>query len=192
MKNFISSIFIILVATIFVAIMPTEAEAMIYEDTIRLHILANSDSEYDQAIKLSLRDKILEKYGSMLANETTKDDAECIIISKAEEIKAYADDYLAEYGYSCEISLEEEWYDTRYYDGFALPKGYYTSLVIKIGEGEGKNWWCVMYPPMCLGLSTSKVQYSPNERDLILGKYNVKFKILEFISEGTQKKRIAG
>lgn len=192
MKRFISSIFAILVATVLVCALPTEAEAMIYEDTIRLHILANSDSGEDQAVKLALRDAILEEYGSLLAKESAKDGAERILAENIENIEAFANDFLKEVGYSAVATLTEEWYDTRYYEDFTLPKGYYTSLVIKIGEGEGKNWWCVMYPPMCLGLSTSSREYTQSEKNLILGKYNVKFKILELVSEQTQKKRLGG
>ena len=192
MKGFISSIFAILVATVLVCALPTEAEAMIYEDTIRLHILANSDSGEDQAVKLALRDAILEEYGSLLAKESAKDGAERILAENIENIEAFANDFLEEVGYSAVATLTEEWYDTRYYEDFTLPKGYYTSLVIKIGEGEGKNWWCVMYPPMCLGLSTSSAEYTQSEKNLILGKYNVKFKILELVSEQTQKKRLGG
>ena len=88
------------------------------------------------------------------------------------------------------IKLGEEWYETRDYDGFSLPCGYYTSLRILIGEGEGKNWWCVMYPPLCTELASESapaddglIDYTKEEMILISsGKYNIKFKILEDLS----------
>ena len=69
------------------------------------------------------------------------------------------------------------------YENFTLPCGYYTSLRILIGEGEGKNWWCVMFPPLCLDVAVAESKYTPEEEILISKKYNVKFKILELVSE---------
>ena len=108
------------------------------------------------------------------------------------EIEKYAEDIIkaAGYGYEVNIKLGEEWYETRDYDGFSLPCGYYTSLRILIGEGEGKNWWCVMYPPLCTELASESapaddglIDYTKEEMILISsGKYNIKFKILEDLS----------
>lgn len=183
--------FTILLATLLIAVMPTENEAYIYEDTVRLHILASSDSRDDQELKLRIRDRILEKYGSQLKNAESVSDAEKKIRSLLPIIEADAEKWVKELGfnYPVEASLSEEWYETREYEDFSLPAGRYRSLIIRIGSGKGKNWWCVMYPPMCLDIATEDartddefIDYTKEEIKLISGDYNVKFKILEDLS----------
>ena len=185
MKKIFAPTLLLLLCTLFIAIIPTEAEGAIYEDTVRLHILANSDSEEDQTVKLKLRDAVLTKYGKTLSLFESAENAEAELSLLLPEIKDYSDGVLENLGYDGEtsVTLTEEWYDTREYEGFTLPCGYYKSLRIIIGEGEGKNWWCVMFPPLCLDVATSESKYTPNEELLITKKYNVKFKILELVSE---------
>lgn len=185
MKKILMPTIMILLATVFLAVMPTEAECAIYEDTVRLHILANSDSDEDQNLKLALRDAVLSEYGEELSVFRDAEDAERNLYRKLAEIEEFSEKKISALGYDYDVSvsLSEEWYDTRHYESFSLPKGYYSSLQIKIGEAEGKNWWCVMYPPLCLDASLAKGGYSDAENALVTKKYNVKFKILELISE---------
>ena len=183
---------VMLIATLLIAALPTEAEAKIYEDTVRLHILAESDSDSDQALKLCLRDRILEKYGTRLASAENKGEAEGLARELLGEIERDALTWIRELGYSygVEVSLSEEWYETREYEDFTLPAGVYTSLRVIIGEGAGKNWWCVMYPPLCIDIATedaprddATIDYTDEEIGLITEDgYIVKFKILEIIS----------
>ena len=192
MKNLLINAITLLVATMLIAVMPTEREAVIYEDTVRLHILACSDSEEDQRIKLDLRDRILEKYADELSKSGSADDAKERIYALLGNIEYDANRWMREMGadYKVKASLGNEWYETRDYGEFSLPAGYYTSLILKIGNGEGKNWWCVMYPPLCLELATESapaddmvIDYTKEEINLISsGKYNIKFKILEEFS----------
>jgi stage II sporulation protein R len=192
MKKLIRNSIYVLVITLLLSAIPTDAEASIYGDTIRLHILANSDSEEDQALKISVRDALLLKYGEALRLAGSFDSAKELMNSLIEEIEKYAEGIIRDMGYSypVEAILSEEWYETRDYDDFSLPCGYYTSLRILIGEGEGKNWWCVMYPPLCTELASEAapsddgvIDYTKEELILISrGKYNVKFKILEDLS----------
>jgi len=181
-----------LFSTLIIAAMPTEAEAAIYEDTIRLHILAASDSKEDQNLKLELRDELLKKYGNELEAsadiESAKEKIEALIPEiesfMANEIKARG------FSYPVKVTLTEEWYDTRNYEEFTLPSGNYTSLRVIIDDGDGQNWWCVMFPPLCLDIATEKApaddaikNYSKEEISLITSeKYTVKFKILELLS----------
>ncbi len=191
--NLILNTLIILVATLIIAVTPTEKEGAIYNDTVRLHILANSDSEADQSLKIKIRDRILEKYGKELKMARSKSDAEKAILSLTESIRLDTNEWIREYGeeYTARVELGEEWYETREYKDFTLPCGYYTSLRIMLGEAEGQNWWCVMYPPLCLELATEDapdddaiVGYTKEESALIKkGQYNIKFKILELLSE---------
>lgn len=185
MKKAIIPLFVILITTIFISAMPTEADAAIYEDTVRLHILANSDTAKDQELKLKLRDEILAAFGKSLSVFESVDEAKEELSEKISEIKEFADGKIGElgYDYTCEVTLTREWYDTRDYGDYSLPCGYYTSLRVIIGEGEGKNWWCIMFPPLCLDASLSTPKYTEEEEVLISKKYNVKFKLLELISE---------
>ena len=186
-KNPIVPILMILFSVLIFAVMPTEAEGAIYEDTVRLHILANSDSEADQSLKLEIRDKILEKYGVLLSGCHSKEEAEAVANTITEDIKRDCETWIKECGYTYGATVEvgTEWYETRVYENFTLPSGYYTSVRVLLGEGEGQNWWCVMFPPMCLDIATeSAPSYSESEEDMIrLGEYSVKFKILETVSD---------
>ena len=193
----LSNTLLTLVLTMAVAIIPTEKYAAIYDDTLRLHILANSDSEVDQAIKYEIRDRILEKYGEALDDAKSFEDAEARIGSITPAIESDVDAWLEEagYDYTSEVTLGVEWYDTREYEDFSLPRGYYTSLRVMLGEAEGQNWWCVMYPPLCLDVATEDAPfddaisgYSKEEYILISEKrYNVKFKMLEVFSDAFSK-----
>ena len=179
---------LVLFVTLVIAAVPTEAEAAIYEDTVRLHILANSDSENDQELKLAVRDRILEEFSKELSPLADIDEAESKIKKLLPEIEMTAKAQIEECGYDYSVTAEliDEWYQTRDYGEFSLPAGYYSSLVIRIGEAEGKNWWCVMFPPMCTEIATSDKgsSYTDAEKGLIAGgKYRLKFKTLELINE---------
>ena len=183
--KFLSAVLIILCVTLVAAAIPTDAEAAIYGDTVRLHIRARSDSERDQAVKLTIRDKILEKY-AYTPTPCSKNEAEAMIYARLSEIEDDVNLWLEESGceYGCEVRLTEEWFDTRDYGEYSLPAGVYTSLTIELGGGEGQNWWCVMYPPMCKEVAVGKVSaYTGEEARLIYGgRYAVKFKLLELAS----------
>ena len=113
------------------------------------------------------------------------------------EIEGDARVWIGELGYNYDVkaSLSVEWYETREYEDFTLPAGYYSSLRIIIGEGKGQNWWCVMYPPLCMEMASESaprddgvIDYSKEEIRLITsGKYQVKFKILEELSRAFEK-----
>ena len=192
MKRITMYSLLILCVTLIIAVIPTEAEGAIYEDTVRLHILANSNSDNDQELKLKIRDDILSNFSEELNGYSSTEDAKAHLSALLPEIESFAEEKTKEYGYSYEVkaTLSEEWYDTREYEDFTLPKGYYTSLRIIIGDGEGKNWWCVMYPPLCLDMATETApaddaikKYNENEYVLISKNgYNAKFKVLELVS----------
>ena len=192
MKRLSTTAIYLLIVTMLLAIMPTDAEARIYEDTIRLHILANSNSTEDQNLKIEIRDRLLTEYGNNLKELGTKDEAESVIQDLLPKITDSVNLWISELGfnYKAEAVIGVEWYETRDYGDFSLPCGYYTSLRIMIGEADGNNWWCVMYPPLCLELATESapaddglIDYTNEEIRLIKGgRYNVKFKILEEVS----------
>lgn len=121
-------------------------------ELIRLHVVANSDSEEDQAIKLRVRDAVVESLQTAMADVTDIDQARTYIRENLPKIQQTANEALKALG--CEdtavATLDEEIFDTRYYDTFTLPAGVYEALRITIGEGEGKNWWCVVFPTLCV------------------------------------------
>ena len=188
----------LLIAALMIAVMPTDAQAAVYDDTVRLHILANSDSDEDQALKYEIRDEVLDEYGGRLSSISSANEAEQTLSGVLDEIELFCEEQIRMRGYSynVEVSIGKEWYDTREYEDFTLPKGIYTSLRIIIGEGEGRNWWCVMYPPLCLDAATESApvddavkKYTDEEFTLITsGGYNVKFKMLELISDAFSQK----
>ena len=187
----------LLIVTMVIGVMPTDAEGEIYDDTLRLHILANSDQSKDQKLKLEIRDRILLKYGKMLKGGESITEAKESVEQLLPEIEEDARVWIGELGYNYNVkaSLSVEWYETREYEDFTLPAGYYSSLRIIIGEGKGQNWWCVMYPPLCMEMASESaprddgvIDYSKEEIRLITsGKYQVKFKILEELSRAFEK-----
>ncbi|MBQ3040184.1 MAG: stage II sporulation protein R [Clostridia bacterium] len=182
---------LISMATFFVlnAVIPTKAECEIYDSCVRLHILANSDSEKDQSLKLKVRDKMLEKISSYELK--SKGEALSKIEDDKDELIEIAKEVIKENGEEYDVDLEigVEKYPTRYYEDFSLPAGKYTSVIVKIGEAEGENWWCVLYPPLCTSAAIKAdkdacidVGLTKDQYNLITqssGKYKVKFKILE-------------
>lgn len=120
---------------------------------VRLHVVANSDSEEDQRIKLQVRDAVLESLSRELENVTDPELAKQYIRENLPRIARAANETLAMLGCpeDARVSLEEMYFDTRHYDTFSLPAGIYQALRITIGAGAGKNWWCVVYPDFCIG-----------------------------------------
>ena len=181
----------LLAVTFMVSVFPTEEDYKVYEDTLRLHILANSDSRVDQDLKIGVRDLILEKLGGELEGEEAIESALEITEEILTEIKDMADEFLNESGvdYSAVVTLAKEWYETKDYKDFTLPRGYYSSLVISLGDGEGQNWWCVLFPPMCTDLASENGGDEDGEVYQIgKDKYSIKFKTMEIIADLFKKK----
>ena len=116
-------------------------------DVIRIHVLANSDSAEDQAVKLQVRDAVLSKVAEVTEGCADRKSAAAAMIAHAEELGSIA---ASTAGTSASVLLAPEVYETRRYGGFALPAGEYLSLQIRLGEAAGKNWWCVAFPMVCL------------------------------------------
>lgn len=160
-------------------------------DVLRLHVLANSDSEADQSLKLEVRDAVLAQAEYCLEGVTSREEAEQRLTEQLRPLAEAGAEVVAEAGYSypVTVSLEETWFPTKEYEDFALPAGTYTALRVVIGEGAGQNWWCVVFPPLCLGAVSESVEstaamagLSEGEISLITGEdegYVVKFKLLE-------------
>ena len=122
------------------------------DEVLRLHILANSDSDEDQQLKYDLRDYILSSFGEVFSDCTDFEDSVKIAKLYKNDIEKAANEFVRSKGYSYEVKCEVEknYFTTRKYENYTLPAGEYTSVRLLIGNAEGKNWWCVMFPPLCL------------------------------------------
>ena len=118
---------------------------------IRLHILARSDAPADQSLKLQVRDRVLQETAPLLSGVRSRADAETVLREHLPQLADAARNALDASGCPCPVTLElrETEFPTRYYDAFALPAGRYLSLRVLIGDGAGRNWWCVAFPPLC-------------------------------------------
>ena len=176
----------------------TASAGTVKEDVVRLHILANSNSEIDQAVKSEVRDALLKTNASILSDNVTKENAKEHFEKSKDILLKTAEETLKENGfdYDVKITLQEEYFETRSYGSLTFPAGRYTALKVVLGEGEGKNWWCVMFPPLCVpaadGLETNEntADYLTESGEKIVNggeKYIVKFKILELYEEFRNK-----
>jgi stage II sporulation protein R len=131
----------LLLLTFFISVFPTEEDYRVYDDTLRLHILANSDSREDQDLKIGVRDLVLDKFGGRLSEAEAIDSALLITEDMLTEIEGVVEEHLLTAGcdFGATVSLSKEWYETRDYGEFTLPRGYYSSLVITLGQGKGQN-----------------------------------------------------
>ena len=149
---------------------------------LRLHILANSDSTEDQDIKLALKNYFLENTDNLFVGKTVDENIE-IAKANTDYIENLCNRFLLDngYNYTADVTVDKEYFDTRVYDDFTLPAGVYNSIKIEIGEGNGHNWWCIVFPSVCLSAcSTSMSDYlTDEEMELINDGYTPKFKIVE-------------
>lgn len=158
----------------------------IRSETLRLHIIANSDSEEDQQLKLKVRDAVLEATGELFAEVSGKTDAVSAAKHSSDDIKAIAESVIKKegYDYTVQVEVTEMWFETRSYEGFALPAGDYDAVRIIIGNGEGKNWWCVMYPALCIpGAEQYIEKYGENANFISGSGYEIRFILIEWIEE---------
>lgn len=165
------------------------------EKTVRLHVVANSDAEDDQAQKLRVRDAVLEAVSALTAECRNSDEAQQIMRENLNVIESAARDVLRAEGsdYALRVSLGTERFDTRRYDTFTLPAGRYPALRVSIGAAEGKNWWCVVFPSLCMAATSDAVRqcaevggYDGAESALVTGgeeRYVVRFKTLEWLQK---------
>ncbi len=155
------------------------------EKLVRLHVVGASDALEEQAIKLRVRDAVLEAAEPLLTETRGAEEARAILGGHLEEL-ARAGAEVAE-GRPVTAALEEDvWFPTRHYNGFSLPAGRYAALRLTVGQGEGRNWWCVVFPPLCAdSVSTAAAQASALTGEQVKliteedGNYEIRFKTLE-------------
>ncbi len=174
--------------------MALQTEQELSDRVVRLHVLANSDSEEDQALKLRVRDRVLAYVEPLLEGSADRREAEALLRGRLLELERVAGEEIraAGYDYRVEARLEDTSFPTREYEGFTLPAGKYLALRLVIGAGAGRNWWCVVFPPLCAaaaeevpaaalaaGLSREQVGLITEENQ----GYVLKSKLVEFWGE---------
>ena len=156
------------------------------QNVLRLHIIANSNSEADQAVKLLVRDRILSETTDIFSGAAGLADAEKKAAERLGDIAEYAAETLEEngFGYGAAAEIGNSYFETREYETFTLPAGNYRSLIIRLGKAEGKNWWCVVFPALCMP-GASDLSNLPDDTDTLVREpesYEVKFKVAEIFS----------
>lgn len=192
MKIFTKAVISGLVLCLSFSLLPFEKECRnISDEVLRIHILADSDSEYDQSLKLKVRDAVLEYTEGIFDGAKSKSEAMKIADENIQNIIRVSEETLNANGCQKQVSakITEMSFDTRYYDNITMPSGSYTALRITIGSGEGKNWWCVMYPSLCLytcsDADTLEDKLTDNQYNLITdeNEFEFKFKIVEYFNK---------
>lgn len=194
-------IFLLLIFFIFFSIfsyaktVSTDLENNIF----RLHILANSNSTEDQSLKLKIRDNIINYLENLCINCNSKSEYISIIEKNIKNLKAITTQTIIENGYNYSINIEigNFYFPTKHYGNISYPAGFYDGLKIKIGEAEGQNWWCSLFPPLCFTDISSGIiddntrknlenNISSEEFSIITSNntiYKIKFKLIEFLNE---------
>ncbi len=165
------------------------------EDVLRLHILAHSDSEADQALKLHVRDTLLDASAALFAGCDSPEEIRERAYAQQETIRLLAQHAveMAGYDYEVTVQLVQMDFDEKVYEELTMPQGTYDALRILIGDAEGQNWWCVMYPPLCLpagtgvrtDAETAEDWFDPETLDVLEHpkRYEIRFKIVEWWDE---------
>lgn len=197
-KKILAFCSVMFIAIMIIGLLPVRGEWRIYDEVIRLHVLANSDSEADQALKLKVRDGVICEVEDLIGGISDRDEALAVLSKKEnlERIELAVERIVESEGYEYPVFAEigEESYPRKAYEALCFPAGSYTSLRVQIGDAEGQNWWCVLFPQLCLGVATEKneeafvaVGFTPEQYRIVTDtskpEYEVRFKLLEIIEE---------
>lgn len=165
-------------------------------DVLRMHVIANSDCSADQQLKLMVRDAVLERGAQLFDGTVTADEARRKIEPHKAELEAAAREVIerAGYDYPVSVNVVNEYFATRCYGSLTMPAGRYTAVKVVIGEGAGRNWWCVMFPPLCLPAAQDRggnldAFFDDGELKVVesSGRYELRFKIVEIIEKLKEK-----
>ena len=172
-----------------------QEQSELAERVIRIHVVANSDSEEDQQLKLAVRDRVLEQAKSIYPEDATLEEAKAILQKNLAVLAEAGRKAVEEAGRNDTVTagIGPAWFPTKEYEEFALPAGNYTALRIVIGEGKGQNWWCVAFPPLCVGAASKTLEeaaqagyFTSEQVALVTGEgegYVLKFKGMELLGQ---------
>lgn len=184
---------LVLAVCLLCSFMPTKNDMKIYDDIVRLHIIAASDSEEDQRLKEGVRDAVLPLLADASNQAKNAKEAELFLSATLDAVRETAENYLLSNGceYPVSVTVSREVYPERTFKNITLPAGEYTSLRIMIGEAVGRNWWGVLFPQLCTGAASAekelkKTGFNSDQIKILTEsespKYKIKFKILEIFS----------
>lgn len=182
------------VITVLWGVILDNGQSKLSDKLIRLHVVANSDDDQDQELKLMVRDNVLEELAQILDGNESKEEAQDKIMDSLDIIHQSAQMTVSNQGFDSTVNvsiIESEHFPTREYDTFSLPAGNYTSLRVEIGQAQGQNWWCVVFPPLCMeaaeGESDIEASDLSDEEVALITEadsgYVIKFKALELLDE---------
>lgn len=185
---------VVVIGVLITSVAAQNTQAALSEKVVRLHVLANSDTEEDQNLKLMVRDAILEHTEQLLKSTESRKEAEALLRGQLLELEQVASETIriAGFEYPVSVELTETAFPTKEYDGFSLPAGEYLSLRVLIGNALGQNWWCVVFPPLCTAVAAEvpniarEAGFSEEEVALITDEtpeYILKFKLLELFQQ---------
>ena len=192
-----AALFLAFGLTLTAGVWASASESALAEQVLRLHVVANSDSDRDQALKILVRDAVLARAGELLDGVSDRQSAELALSPHLNDLVRSAEKVLEAEGCgdTVTVSLADQWCPTKEYDSFSLPAGQYRALRVTIGEGQGRNWWCVVFPPLCLGSVTEESveavageALTDGQVALITGQdggYVLKFRFIEWWNELT-------
>lgn len=188
-KIFVPIFLVILLITSYIVPF-VETSDKISNEVFRLHILANSDTEEDQNLKLKVRDEILKSSQDLFLNCNTLEDVINVSTKNVDYFKSIAEKCIKDngYNYNVNVYVDKEYFNTREYEKITLPSGIYNALKIEIGTAKGHNWWCVMFPAICLSAVSDEEIYEILDDDEIKlinsnEKYEIRFKIVEIYAK---------
>ena len=167
----------------------TDSCEEMHENIIRIRIIANSDSDYDQALKIKIRDSVLKASKEIYKDSDSYDLAVDATEDNLDNFLSVAQNTVYESGFDYKVSVDfrKEFFETRVYDDFTLPAGFYETAVFTVGEGKGKNWWCVIFPRVCVGACSDRLEttLSKDAAKAAYGgsKFTVKFKTVEIFEK---------
>ena len=197
-KKLLICTIVVLAISLVAGFLPIHGESEIYDTVVRLHVVANSDTDTDQGLKLKVRDAVIGVVTPAVEGCGSQSEAIAAIGGIMDEIDEAARRVIADegYGYEVKVTVGEEYYPTKTYESCAFPEGTYVSLRVLIGDAEGQNWWCCLFPPLCLSAAGAEEKSGNEDAFISVGltgeqykvitetdspKYRARFKILETI-----------
>ncbi len=167
------------------------SSGLLSTQVMRLHVLANSNSPKDQQMKLKVRDAVLKEAAKWYEGAASLEEANCAVCTHLQSIEKAAEDLLREEGVREEVSVcvGDRYFSTRSYENLRLPAGKYRTLEVRLGEGKGRNWWCIVFPALCLPGAGARqeeetvlsgIPQAQRKEFQSSGGYEVKFKLLEW------------
>ncbi len=167
---------------------------LLHDSVVRLHVVADSDESEDQELKLQVRDAVTAALEEAMGSFSSPEEARAYLAGKLSDLRVIAEETLRANGCTdeVEVTLAEEAFPTRHYDSFSLPAGVYHALRVTIGSGEGKNWWCVVFPTLCYSVAEAEMEdvaagagFSDTLTQTLEGKdgYEIRFFLLDVLGE---------